>query len=411
MFKYVKGGSKDLVQMGQAAGKNDSVAFELARKSLKQKIDASALNVNLKRDLHAAVATSNIKTPKFTLGVLAGEITSIKGDKKGKVSVEIQYSAWDSFLQNHFDMGQKQTKKFLGDYGITDFSKTDYDIGGRLKLKVIGAGKKELGLGVIFKHGTHDQSTHGNWATGGKQSFGSKELVTQEDKNLKENVSKYVSLYNMNRCPEGWKNGSGYELVEKEGRFFPSAPSAPLPPLPEGVKVGKVKDCYKNAAQLAMDYPEKYTYAEGFASSSNLPGLPMAHAWTVDNKTGKVVDPTWAKKNKLTPGVSYYGIAFSNQYLNKTLVKTGVYGMIPDTFRGDHNPLKDGFPPDAFYKKSATEKIDYDKIKDKPKDKVNYHYIEDYMMGGNLKDTEPQGKIFLQSEMKGCMEHEPQGNQ
>ena len=731
MFKYVKGGSKDLVQMGQAAGKNDSVAFELARKSLKQKIDASALNVNLKRDLHAAVATSNMKTPKLTLGVLAGEITSIKGDKKGNASVEIQYSAWDSFLQNHFDMGQKQTKKFLGDYGVTDFGKTDYDIGGRLKLKVIGARKKEIddivqkmgmpgrsghfghagrigqvggsasgsgipksdlnpkevgeaqdssinnyearkreskaknterhgaspdwntlfddwgvdnidqykqevnstlsrlvpksnvfvrtnvgdlnailssgeiqnafqtntshgattargkiaferrryvegvlfgikedaggdrrpkygylssndgiselprstlkgaggvairlkegvkdrstftigdsldkavslvpeglgggwyhgadfipqpirkpsilgvpngilrpvdkkggslgskakrteqlsswgeyveaqihgqikvsdihsvtfdkipgsavknrlkklgipiviakqlkkrkeiGLGIFFKHGTHDQSTHGNWATGGKQSFGSKDPVTQEDKNLQATIGQISQMMKMNKRPEGWKNSSGYELVQKDGKFFTPAL------LPEGVRSGKTKECYRNAAQLAMDYPDKYTYAEGFSTSF---GIPMSHAWTVDNKTGKVVDPTWSAKNKLTPGLSYYGIAFSNSYLLETIRKTKTWGIIPDYPTSSHNPVKDGFPKDAFYKKSFAEKIDLDSIKDKPKDKVNYHYIEDYLMGGNIKDVEPQGKIFLQSEMKGCMGHEPQGN-
>jgi len=159
IFKYVKGGSSDLVAMGKAASKKDNIAFESARNSLYKKIEASPMNENLKRDLRAGTATINLMTPKFSLGVLAGEISSIKGDKKGHASIEIQYSAWDSFLQGHFDMGQKQTKKLLGDYGVTDFTQTDYDLGGVLKLKVVGtpsgSGKKAIGLGVIFKHRNH----------------------------------------------------------------------------------------------------------------------------------------------------------------------------------------------------------------------------------------------------------------
>ena len=56
-------------------------------------------------------------------------------------------------------MGQNQTKKLLNDYGITDFSKTDYDLGGKVSLKVVGVGRKEIGLGRIFKGGPGS----GNW--------------------------------------------------------------------------------------------------------------------------------------------------------------------------------------------------------------------------------------------------------
>jgi hypothetical protein len=154
MFKYVKGGNIELIKMGEAAKKNDSSAFELARKSLNAKIDASALNVNLKRDLKAGTSSITNMTPKFTLGVLAGEIGSIKKNKDGKVEVSIQHNAYDSFLQGHFDMGQKQTKKLLEDYGHKDFTKTEYDIGGVLRLKVMGVRtKKEVGLDLFFKGG------------------------------------------------------------------------------------------------------------------------------------------------------------------------------------------------------------------------------------------------------------------
>lgn len=249
MFKYVKGGSTDLVEMGKVASsfkKNkdkgldtaqDVAAFEVLRNNLYKKIDASKMHENLKRDLKAAVSTSNIKTPKFALGVLAGEISSIKGDKKGKATIEIQYSAWDSFLQNHFDMGQKQTKKLLGDYGITDFTKTEYDIGGVVKLKVVGAptgsgGKKtkEIGLGSIFKGGPGS----GNFGHGGRPGqrggsgsgatqLGSKTPITQDDKDLQSTISQISKMMATNHYIEDYLIGGrikGIEKIETQGKIF-----------------------------------------------------------------------------------------------------------------------------------------------------------------------------------------------
>ncbi len=185
-----------------------------------------------------------------------------------------------------------------------------------------------------------------------------------------------------NRRPEGWKNSSEYELVEKDGKFFTVAE------LPENLRTSKylssrVKECYRNAATLVLDNPDQYIYCEGFSTSF---GIPMSHAWAVDNKTGKVVDPTWSSRNNLSPGKSYFGIAFSTDYLRKTIFDTGVWGLIPDYPTDNYNPMKDGFPDSAFHKKSfSVDKIDLDSIKDKPKDRNAYHYIEDYLIGGNVK--------------------------
>ena len=226
--------------------------------------------------------------------------------------------------------------------------------------------KKSIGLQTM-KHlaGQHDQSSHGS-----KSTHGNKEPMTEQDKQLKEVVGQMSKLYAGNRRLEGWKNASGYELIEKHGRFFEPAE------LPAGMKSGKVKECYRNASQLAINYPDKYTYVEGVSLSSNLP-FPINHAFCIDNKTGKVVDPTWSAKNKLTVGQSYYGIAFSEKYLNQTLLRTEVYGMIPDYPTDKYNPIKNGFDKDAF--KRELEKVNLDKILDKPKDRENYHYIEDYI--------------------------------
>ena len=37
------------------------------------------------------------------------------GDFALGATVNIKFNSWDAFLQNHFDMGQKQAKKVLGD--------------------------------------------------------------------------------------------------------------------------------------------------------------------------------------------------------------------------------------------------------------------------------------------------------
>lgn len=140
MFQYVKGGDKSLVAMGIAAKKGNDKAFDAAQKTLYRKIDNSNLSFNLKRDLKAATREINHMTPKFTMGVLAGHITEVK-NKGGKLNIDVRYNKYDSFLQKHFDMGQKQTRKLMEDYGITDYTKTKYDLGKKVTIKVKGAPK------------------------------------------------------------------------------------------------------------------------------------------------------------------------------------------------------------------------------------------------------------------------------
>ena len=136
MFFYVNKGKDYLIKMGQCAKNNDTKKFEEYRNGLYAAIDAASLDNNLKRDLKAAVKDISYLTPKFTLGVLAGEIESIASSEKGKVNIDIKHNEWDAFLQKEFDMGQSQTKKLLNDYGITDFSQTSYDLGGFITLRV-----------------------------------------------------------------------------------------------------------------------------------------------------------------------------------------------------------------------------------------------------------------------------------
>jgi hypothetical protein len=141
MFQYVDGGASYLMKLGDAARKNDTEAFTATRDKLYIAIDNANLSGGLKRDLKASVKELSYVTPKFTLGVLAGEISKISRDEGGQAVVEIHHNQFDAFLQKYFDMGQKQAHKLLGDYGYTDFSATEYDLGGVVKIRVVGADK------------------------------------------------------------------------------------------------------------------------------------------------------------------------------------------------------------------------------------------------------------------------------
>lgn len=148
-FKYVKGGDRILIDMGIAAKKEDTKSFEKLKKDLHNKIDSSTLNENLKRDLKSATNEITHLTPKFTLGVLAGNISNIK-NVDGKIEINIKYDKYDKVLQKIFDMGQKQTKKLLEDYGIKDYNKTSYDLGDFIRLNIKGIESKTSNEGIDF---------------------------------------------------------------------------------------------------------------------------------------------------------------------------------------------------------------------------------------------------------------------
>lgn len=107
--------------------------------------------------------------------------------------------------------------------------------------------------------------------------------------------------------------------VMRHGRTW--TPPAPDSPLPEGVELGAAKQCYRNAALVALSNPE-YTYVEGYAASI----IPIHHAWVVD-RDGQVVDPTWHEDNGLSPAKEYVGVPFSREFLGRRLVQTGVFGL------------------------------------------------------------------------------------
>ena len=81
---------------------------------------------------------------------------------------------------------------------------------------------------------------------------------------------------------------------------------------------GKKHCCYMNAGRIAMA-DATLTYVEGYATVC---GVPIEHAWTV-TETGVVRDPT-VKAGSVE---EYFGVPFKTDYLRRTIVKTGVWGL------------------------------------------------------------------------------------
>lgn len=91
-------------------------------------------------------------------------------------------------------------------------------------------------------------------------------------------------------------------FVLEHGHSFVGSPG-----LPAGVRRGRMKQCFGNAARLAVRHPDKYVYAEGFALGC---GFAMLHAWALD-RSGRVVEPTW----ELHGDTDYYGVLVRSEYV------------------------------------------------------------------------------------------------
>ena len=120
MFRYVENGEELLIKLGYAAKWNNEVLINQMKDELRQAIDGTArFSSQLKRDLKAGVDQLNPMSPKFTMGVLGGDVTDVYSSAKSLVVMDVEASKWDGFLMQHFDMGQSQLKKLMKDYGAS----------------------------------------------------------------------------------------------------------------------------------------------------------------------------------------------------------------------------------------------------------------------------------------------------
>lgn len=93
-----------------------------------------------------------------------------------------------------------------------------------------------------------------------------------------------------------------------------------------GYRRGREKQCYKNAADLALRHDAELTYCEGLAV--RMGAFTVEHAWCV-TEDGRVVDPTWREKD--APPVSqweYLGIPFTKSGVLEVILDKMTYGLL-----------------------------------------------------------------------------------
>lgn len=106
---------------------------------------------------------------------------------------------------------------------------------------------------------------------------------------------------------------------------------------PKGLRKQKDRECFNNAALLALR-DRTLRYVEGWATSSI--GIPVLHAWCVTTE-GRVVDPTWRSPEKAT---GYYGIEFDIEDVIAAISASGFYGLIGSDWRIGFPLLRTGNP-------------------------------------------------------------------
>lgn len=132
------------------------------------------------------------------------------------------------------------------------------------------------------------------------------------------------------------------------GQAYPAAP------VPARYERGEMRQCYKNAGQLATSHLD-LAYCEGYAVRAGL--FPMHHAWCLDTE-GRVLDTTWP----YDPENEYLGVSLSTDFLHQQLHETGVWGvlseMLPPAIVDSHpdtylHPIWRQGPPtlNSFWKK------------------------------------------------------------
>lgn len=130
------------------------------------------------------------------------------------------------------------------------------------------------------------------------------------------------------------------DLLLQHGFFFERAKR------PRDVRKGKAKQCFANAAELALHYAhlDRFIYCEGFGWHPDSLWF-TEHAWVFDRRTGKAIDNTWSEdKANGSERTVLYGIPFDPWALQDLLARQGHYGLfvnhqtMRDVFFGKLNP-------------------------------------------------------------------------
>ncbi|HDZ36949.1 MAG TPA: hypothetical protein ENH62_01455 [Marinobacter sp.] len=93
-----------------------------------------------------------------------------------------------------------------------------------------------------------------------------------------------------------------YEFIVEYGWWYEPAPR------PKGIRLGRKRQCFKNAFNLALDNAS-LTYCEGFVRDPS-GSLLILHAWVTDGH-GRAIDNTLRE-----PPSAYAGVPFRTDFLN-----------------------------------------------------------------------------------------------
>jgi hypothetical protein len=99
------------------------------------------------------------------------------------------------------------------------------------------------------------------------------------------------------RASDGYYYSGISDFVLQHGVWY-----SPIP-FPAGIRKGRSRYCFLNAALKAIEERQSFKYVEGYALYPKM--APVHHAWNLDGD-GKLFDRTW--KNG---GTAYLGVVFS----------------------------------------------------------------------------------------------------
>lgn len=135
--------------------------------------------------------------------------------------------------------------------------------------------------------------------------------------NSDDELTGYLNqVHDMVPAPEGWRYGALEQFILEHGiKYIPAVRPSSVARMPS-------RECYANSYCLATGNPRRYRYVEGFALCQGIP-FGIEHAWVLDMQTDTVIDPTWEPV-----GVAYRGVALSQGFCDRIMLKTGHYGVL-----------------------------------------------------------------------------------
>jgi hypothetical protein len=99
---------------------------------------------------------------------------------------------------------------------------------------------------------------------------------------------------------------------------------------------------WRTALQYTHSYPN-LIYTEGLAIIEGK-NEPIDHAWLIDTKTERVFDPTFRRE-----GLSYFGIPFNTDFVEKRATETGLAGIFPFDLESESPILMNGLPEGCIW--------------------------------------------------------------